>query len=165
MDNPYEVPSTGYKAPESDLSLENQEWVYVGFWARVLASLVDTVLLLVVIYPLLFLLYGQAYFTDSRMAFGVWDLVLNYVFPAIAVIVFWVYKSATPGKMMLNASIIDARTGAKPSKGQLIGRYFAYYVSLIGLGLGFFWVAWDAQKQGWHDKLAKTVVVRPLRRA
>jgi uncharacterized RDD family membrane protein YckC len=44
----------------------------------------------------------------------------------------------------------------------LIGRYFAYYLSTILLGLGFLWIIWDPKKQGWHDKLAGTVVVRPV---
>ena len=57
--------------------------------------------------------------------------------------------------------IVDARTGKAPSKGQLIGRYFAYYLSLLPLGLGFLWIAWDQRKQGWHDKIAGTVVIRP----
>jgi uncharacterized RDD family membrane protein YckC len=74
------------------------------------------------------------------------------------------YKSATPGKMVIGAKIVNARTGRQPSTGQLIGRYFAYYISLIPLGLGYLWVAWDPKKQGWHDKLAGTVVVRPIRR-
>ena len=43
---------------------------------------------------------------------------------------------------------------------QLIGRYLGYYVSTIPLMLGFLWVAFDARKQGWHDKMANTVVIR-----
>jgi uncharacterized RDD family membrane protein YckC len=38
-------------------------------------------------------------------------------------------------------------------------RYLGYFVSALPLGLGFFWVAWDKRKQGFHDKLAKTVVI------
>ncbi|MGZ8994756.1 MAG: RDD family protein, partial [Burkholderiaceae bacterium] len=45
--------------------------------------------------------------------------------------------------------------------GQSIGRYFGYYVSTIPLLIGLIWVAFDSRKQGWHDKLAGTVVVRP----
>jgi uncharacterized RDD family membrane protein YckC len=66
--------------------------------------------------------------------------------------------------MAVGARIVDARTGGRPSTGQLIGRYFAYYVSILPLMLGFIWVAFDARKQGWHDKLANTVVVRATRR-
>jgi len=70
----------------------------------------------------------------------------------------------TPGKIAIGARIVDARTGAKPSTGQLIGRYFGYYVSTIPLFLGLIWVAFDSRKQGWHDKLAGTVVVRDKHR-
>ena len=62
---------------------------------------------------------------------------------------------------MIRASIVDAKTGGKPSLGQLVGRYFSYFLSALPLGLGIFWVGWDAKKQGWHDKLAGTLVVRP----
>ena len=84
--------------------------------------------------------------------------------PAVAVILFWIYRQATPGKMAVSARIVDSRTGGRPSTGQLIGRYFAYYVSILPLMAGIIWVAFDARKQGWHDKLANTVVVRTKRR-
>jgi uncharacterized RDD family membrane protein YckC len=48
--------------------------------------------------------------------------------------------------------------------GQSVGRYFAYLVSIIPLCLGFAWIAFDARKQGWHDKLAGSVVVRTKRK-
>ena len=85
---------------------------------------------------------------------------MNYILPAVAVITFWIYKSATPGKMAPNLTIVDAKTGGKPSTGQLIGRYFGYYVSIIPLFLGLIWVGIDKRKQGFHDKLAGTVVIR-----
>ena len=44
--------------------------------------------------------------------------------------------------------------------GQLIGRYLAYYVSIIPLCLGLIWVGIDAKKHGFHDKLASTLVIR-----
>ena len=59
-----------------------------------------------------------------------------------------------------NARAEDAKTGGKPSTGQFIGRYLCYYLSSLLLGLGFIWVAFDSRKQGWHDKLAGTLVVR-----
>jgi uncharacterized RDD family membrane protein YckC len=67
--------------------------------------------------------------------------------------------------MAISATIVDANTGKRPTTGQFIGRYLAYYVSMIPLFLGFFWIGIDARKQGWHDKLAGTVVVRPRRGA
>jgi len=134
---------------------------YVGFWKRVAASLIDTLILLIVIVPLLLAVYGTGYLAraqESGLA-GFWDFVIQVVLPAVAVILFWKYRGATPGKMAISARIVDARSGAAPSTGQLVGRYFAYIVSALPLGLGFFWIGIDRRKQGFHDKLANTVVV------
>jgi uncharacterized RDD family membrane protein YckC len=152
-----------YKAPASDLTeTTRRETEYAGFWVRALASLVDSVLMLVLILPILTMIYGMSYWENEAFVAGTWDVLFNYVLPAVAVIVFWVYKSATPGKMLFNIYIVDAKTGDKPSTGQLIGRYAGYYVSMLVFFLGFIWVAFDARKQGWHDKLAGTVVVKKV---
>jgi len=134
------------------------EWA--GFWIRVGASLIDTILLLLIITPILTSIYGVTYWLSDAWLKGTWDFVLSYLFPAVAAVIFWIYKSATPGKMALKLTIVDARTGAKPSTGQFIGRYLGYYVSAIPLCLGFIWVGIDRRKQGWHDELAGTVVIR-----
>ena len=84
--------------------------------------------------------------------------------PAVTVILFWLYKQATPGKMAVSARVVDARTGNSLTVGQSIGRYLAYFVAILPLFLGIIWVAFDPRKQGWHDKLAGTVVVRPKQR-
>jgi uncharacterized RDD family membrane protein YckC len=136
---------------------------YVGFWARVGAALIDSVLLLAVITPVLYWFYGPSYFLEGGAVHGAVDVLLNWVLPAVAVVVFWVYRQATPGKMVIKARIVDADTAGPPSTGQLVGRYFAYYISILPFCLGLFWVAFDARKQGWHDKLARTVVVRDRR--
>lgn len=138
----------------------DKEIEYAGFWIRVWASIIDTVILMVIIVPILLSVYGTEYLGSEKLMYGPMDFLLNYVLPAAAIIAFWVYKSATPGKMAISATIVDAKTGKKPSMGQFIGRYFAYLLSAIPLGLGLIWVAFDKRKQGWHDKLAGTVVVR-----
>ncbi len=130
---------------------------YVGFWARVGASIIDSILMAIILVPI-----GRIFLGDVTM----WDwdnpanILVNGVLPAIAVVVFWIYRQATPGKMAIGAKIVDEKTLGKPSTGQLIGRYFAYYVSTIPLLLGLIWVGIDARKQGWHDKLAGTLVIR-----
>lgn len=144
--------------------MQPDELEYVGFWPRVGASLIDTILLGVIIWPILTAFYGESYWTSESFIQGPMDFLLSWVFPAVAVILFWVAKQATPGKMAVSAKIVDAKTGNAARTGQLIGRYFAYYLSLIPLGLGFIWVAFDERKQGWHDKLAGTVVVRKKNR-
>ena len=135
---------------------------YAGFWIRVVAAIIDTVLMVAILMPILIGIYGRDYFdmAQTGLVAGAADFLLSYVAPAIAVIVFWVYKAATPGKMIVSAKIVDATTGNNPTLGQSIGRYLGYYVSIIPLFLGLIWVAFDPRKQGWHDKLANTVVVR-----
>lgn len=147
--------------PMTDNNLE-----YVGFWARVGASLIDTIILLLVTWPILLAIYGTGYLTDPEAAFvkGPADVLVSWVLPAVAVIAFWLYKQATPGKMAVSARVVDAKTGAALTTGQAVIRYFGYFVSTIPLGLGLIWVGFDPRKQGWHDKLAGTVVVRSTHR-
>ena len=142
---------------------ENTETLeYAGFWIRVGATLIDSILILLITTPLILHFYGWEYFSPetSSLIAGPADFLISWVLPAACVIVFWIYRQATPGKILLSMQIVDASTGKAPSIGQLIGRYFAYYISTLPLGLGLFWVGWDRQKQGWHDKLAHTVVIR-----
>lgn len=134
---------------------------YAGFWARCGATLVDTVILLLITMPLTMVIYGNSMWASgTKQILGGWDIVINWVFPAIAVVLFWHFKGATPGKMIVTMKVVDQKTGLKPSFTQSIIRYFSYFVSIIPLFLGFFWIAVDKKKQGWHDKLAGTVVVR-----
>jgi len=136
------------------------EQEYAGFWIRTLAAIIDTIFMLIIIIPVLFAIYGTDYWSSESFVAGFWDFLFQYILPAIAVIIFWIYKSATPGKMITGLTIVDAKTGGKPSTGQFIGRYLGYYVSMIPLFLGIIWVGIDKRKQGWHDKLAGTVVIR-----
>lgn len=141
--------------------MESIELEYVGFWARVGAALIDSVLVGLIIWPLLTAVYGSEYWTATDFINGPIDFLVSWVLPAIAVIAFWTTKQATPGKMAVSARIVDAETGSAPGAGQLIVRYFGYFISMFPLSLGIFWVGFDRRKQGWHDKLAGTVVVRP----
>lgn len=138
------------------------ELEYVGFWARTGASLIDTFLTLLCTLPLLSAVYGRSYWLDPQASVvrGPSDFLITWVLPAVIVVLFWMFKQATPGKMAVGARIVDVRSGEAASTGQLIGRYLGYFISALVFGLGFFWVAFDSRKQGWHDKLAGTVVVR-----
>lgn len=144
--------------------VETEELEYVGFWPRVGAALIDTLLVVFITMPLLTAVYGKQYWLSETFVHGPADILINWLLPAVAVILFWVYRQATPGKMAIRARIVDAQTGAKPTTGQLVGRYLGYYVAMLPLFAGIIWVAFDARKQGWHDKLAGTVVVRPKQR-
>ncbi len=143
----------------------NEDLVYAGFWIRFASTMIDTALILMVTIPLLLSVYGWQYFDPTVYGgtAGTADIVINYVLPAIAVVLFWKARQATPGKMLLDMRIVDAETGGPPSTQALLIRYVGYLVASIPLCLGFAWVGWDPRKQGWHDKMAGTVVVRPTR--
>lgn len=133
---------------------------YVGFWLRAWASLIDLLLFSLWTLPLMYVIYGDTLWTDPQPIMGTADIVINWVLPTVAVIVFWRNKQATLGKMAIRAKIVDARTGQAPSTRQDIVRYGGYLLSLLPFGLGYWWIAFDRRKQGFHDKLAGTVVVR-----
>ena len=143
--------------------MANDDLEYVGFWLRVGASVLDTLLIMAVMYPLLVAVYGWAYFGSEKLIQGPADVLISFVLPAIAIVWFWLKRGSTPGKDAISAKIVDAKTGGAPMLNQLVIRYLGYYVSTIPLGLGLIWVAFDPRKQGWHDKMAGTVVVRPRR--
>ena len=154
------TPANPYAAPGSTLAPVPAQVRYVGFWARVFASLVDSIIVAMVTLPILWKVYGTSYFSAGNFIAGPVDFLVSWVFPAVAVILFWMYRSATPGKSVVRARIVDANTGAPPSAAQCLIRYLGYFVSTIPLGMGLLWVAFDSQKQGWHDKLAGTLVIR-----
>lgn len=135
---------------------------YVGFGARFLAFIVDSLVVLPLVLAAIYALY-QAGGNWMQMFWASRDnLWLHYGLPAGFVLTFWLIKSATPGKMATRAVIVDAHSLQKPRPWQLLVRYIGYYPSLLLFGLGFLWILWDPKKQGWHDKMARTVVIRPV---
>ncbi len=158
--------------------MDHEKYEYAGFWIRVAASLIDKFLIAMITMPLTIMIYGDLVWKNESIILGPADFLINHVLPSIAIMLFWLYKSATPGKMALNIKIVDADTGGKLSVGQIMGRYFAYILASLVFSIGiiwpsnlslavsllaslvFIWVAFDKRKQGWHDKLAKTVVIR-----
>ena len=116
----------------------DNDLIYVGFWKRTVAVLVDAFLIIIVTLPILIWVYGIEYLNNEHMEKGSFYFIINYVFPTIAVILLWKYYQATPGKMIFKATIVDAKTGGKPTLKQWIIRYFGYFVSLLPFGLDIF---------------------------
>ena len=151
---------------------------FVGFWIRVLAALIDTALLSLALWP-----FGQRLYrniqlitpdwdpngapmlelTQLHLQFSSRDWLLELALPALVVILFWLARQATPGKMLFGARVVDASSGLPLRLSQACLRYLGYYLSALFLCLGFIWVGIDPRKQGWHDKLAHSVVVRKRR--
>lgn len=113
-----------------------------GFGLRVLAFLVDAIVIGIV--------SGLLRGLDLRAVASLAD--------AVYFVAFWSTTGQTLGMRALRIRVM--RTDGQPLSwvtGLL--RYVGYILSLIPLGLGLLWVLWDPRKQGWHDKIAATLVV------
>jgi uncharacterized RDD family membrane protein YckC len=71
---------------------------------------------------------------------------------------FHTYNGQTVGKLMCGIRVVDQK-GKNISSFKYLIRFFGYYLSLYCLGLGFLWILIDNNRQGWHDKLAGSIVV------
>jgi uncharacterized RDD family membrane protein YckC len=71
---------------------------------------------------------------------------------------FHTYNGQTVGKLMCGIRVVDLK-GKNISSFKSLFRFFGYYLSLYCLGFGFLWVLIDKNRQGWHDKLAGSIVV------
>jgi uncharacterized RDD family membrane protein YckC len=126
-----------------------------GLGARLLAQVLDLFWLL----PLSVLLTLVADFVNGGEMSAGGELMAN-VIGALVVLLFWTERQGTPGKLVLGLRIVDAETGGTPRIGRLVLRYVGYLVSALPLGLGYLWALWDPRRQGWHDKMAGTLVIR-----
>ena len=68
-------------------------------------------------------------------------------------------QGATLGKKALGLKVISTSGTSPIGYGSAAVRYVGRIVSAIPLGLGYFWMLWDKDKQTWHDKIASTYVV------
>jgi uncharacterized RDD family membrane protein YckC len=72
---------------------------------------------------------------------------------------FWAHGGATPGMKVLHIRVVREADGGPVSGGQAVMRLIGYWISAFIFYLGFIWILIDAHKQGWHDKIANTVVI------
>jgi uncharacterized RDD family membrane protein YckC len=136
---------------------------YAGFWIRLGASAIDMVILG------LFFLFLYYMFSDtikSIQSSPVAILAMSTIVWFIEILyhaAFWSWRGQTPGKMILGIKII--RTDSSPVIWpHALLRYAGYIASAVPLFAGFFRIAFDKRKQGWHDKIADTYVVKlPVR--
>lgn len=154
---------------------------YVGFGTRILANIIDSLFSIIIVYPVfegISFLYGDntlqvmlasgAIRAEDMSVPQIVELMTRQIIIfsaqgialAIVVILFWIYRSATPGKMIMKIKIVDAKSGEKPSKKQLIIRCISYLVSFLPLGFGFIWIHYSKKCQGFHDMIAGTAVVK-----
>lgn len=124
-----------------------------GFWRRAAALGLDALWLFCVSGALAFVLLGQPWSGGS-------GALIHALLPALVGIIGWGRYATTPGKLLLDLRVVAAADGARPGYSRACIRYVGYGVCLLTLGLGFLWAVFDRRKQGLHDKLAGTRVVR-----
>jgi len=143
---------------------------YASAGGRLIAYIVDYIIIGFVVsifYVLGFVVVAGGASTDSAgnvsvgpgAALGVIIFGLGVVVGILWKPFFWSRGGQTPGYKMLGMRVVRARDGGKLSFGSAILREIGYIISSI-FYLGFIWILFDAQKQGWHDKIAGTVVVQ-----
>lgn len=155
--NPYQAPQH-YEAVDDDYG---EEYEYAGFWIRVLAAIIDSLVIGLVIVPIFVVVAMMGFVDVEDTSFGIADVVMQ-VLSVVFYVFCWVKYAGTPGKRILKLKVLDADTGENLTVGKAIIRYIVYIISYIPLFLGLIWVAFDKRKQGWHDKAANSVVVKEL---
>ena len=144
--------------------------IYGGFWHRFSALSID-IIILYIFTMILFLIgnlivplhYDSMYLTNTPSAF-IYAVFFPYYGMSVLVnaayfIYFYGTTGQTPGKKLLGLKVV--RTDGKPmTLGIAFLRWVGYIISKLPFFLGFIWVAFDGRKQGWHDKIAGTYVIK-----
>jgi len=133
-----------------------------GFWMRVVATLLDGLIVFVLQFVLGTLLALAGFATSSGQAGEVGGLVMlfGYVLGFAYYIFFTGYCGQTPGKMALRIKVIR-RDGSEIGYGRAAFReVLCKTISGLLLGIGYLMVAFDDQKQGLHDRMADTYVIK-----
>jgi len=119
-----------------------------GFWIRVAAALLDTILVGIVFGMLEGVL---GWFLKFAGSFPLWFTVYH--------VAMWATKGTTVGGIICGLKVV--RVDDRPFEWSVaVVRALGAFLSFTVAGLGFIWVAFDDEKQSWHDKIAGTTIVR-----
>ena len=149
-------------------------YAFGGFWRRSIAYIIDGFIVSIVLI-VVSVVGSVAYFSgamsgDSSVIIAqltdpiqlssltVWIWLLTFAVNIAYFTYFHGSTGRTPGKMLLGLQVVSV-TGAPISFGTAFLRSVGYLVSGIVFCLGYLWIAFDRRKQGWHDKIAGTVVI------
>jgi len=147
---------------------------YAGFWRRFIAYMIDG-FIIGVIFIILMFIAGIAFFAGTiSSGSNAWmaeinnpEIMVSYTlwfwfFSTLINIAYFTYfhgsTGRTPGKMLLGLQVVSL-DGSRISFGIAFLRSIGYLVSSIVFCLGYIWIGFDRKKQGWHDKIANTVVI------
>mgnify|MGYP001559859877 CR=1 FL=1 len=146
---------------------------YGGFWRRAMAFSIDKIILF---FTSLFILIIGALalsigflshyrdmlperFEEITITFTLIYLLMTVFISMFYFTYFHGAAGQTPGKMIFGLKVVQS-TGEQMTFGLAFLRWVGYIISAVVFYLGFIWIAFDAKKRGWHDKIAVTVVIR-----
>jgi uncharacterized RDD family membrane protein YckC len=132
---------------------------YGGFWVRLVSYILDAIIVTVVAAALTPLFGGQMLPSGREMDYT--GSGISLLVGLLYFVGFWGWRGQTPGMMPFNMTIVRADDGGSVDWVRALLRYVGLIISFLVLLIGVIWVAFDSRKQGWHDKIAGTVVVRP----
>jgi uncharacterized RDD family membrane protein YckC len=142
---------------------------YGGFWIRVVAAIIDAIILRVVVAPV-GIIFGSLGLAGGMMT-GVPHIGLHLLGGGVTALLLifgsWLYEAfmesssyqATLGKMIFGMKVTDLY-GNRISFERATGRHFAKWLSAVILFIGYIMVGLTERKQGLHDLLAGTLVRR-----
>jgi uncharacterized RDD family membrane protein YckC len=124
-----------------------------GFWIRFVAIFIDGIIVGIVSSALGAILNLNV---NGRSGLNLLLGLLYYVY-------FWssasIWPGQTIGSKLLNIRVIKT-DGSNLEIGSALLRYVGFVISALALLIGLIWAAFDPNKQGWHDKIAGTYVVK-----
>jgi uncharacterized RDD family membrane protein YckC len=142
---------------------------YAGFWLRVIAAIIDAVIVQAVVWPVTLVIgfiIGLAGASVQMPHAGI-RLVAIIVGATLGIAAHWIYEAtmesssrqATLGKMVLGLKVTDVQ-GRRISFARATGRTFAKYLSSMILCIGYIMAGLTERKQALHDIIAGTLVWR-----
>jgi len=146
---------------------------FAGFWRRFIAFSIDNTIIIMV-FSVLSIIAATAYvfgaissnsdawladLADPTSSLSIMFISCMLYFATILFYFTYFHGTTgrTPGKMLIGLQVVST-DGAPISFGTAFLRAVGYFISFIYF-LGFIWAAFDKKKQGWHDKIAGTVVI------
>ena len=149
--------------------------IYGGFWIRVAATLIDGIIIGACCIPLVLILLpgilkvaqssqngsdpdpaAMAAMMGSVSLFYIGILAVNWLYEALMTSSA---KQGTVGKMVVGLKVVDMN-GQRISFARATGRHFGKILSGMVMYIGFIMVAFTDKKQGLHDMIAGTLVVK-----
>jgi uncharacterized RDD family membrane protein YckC len=137
---------------------------YGGFWSRTGALLID--LFITALWAVPFRAGWRAVAPDPALVGAVRASGL------VVLVAMWAYfvvttatTGGTLGKHALGLRVIGLGFGRPDWATVLFREVVGRVLVAASLGIGYLWAAFDPAKQGWHDKIADTLVLRRVRLA